>query len=404
MTVEMPALSAVIARLANPENNLAAYGGIVFPIALIVESPIIMLLSASTALCKDLPTYRKLYRFMMIAGAILTALHILVAFTPFYYVVVRSLIGVPESIVEPGRLGLMLITPWTWAIAYRRFQQGVLIRFGYSRAVGVGTVVRLTAGGFVLVAGYVIGSLPGVAVGAIAQSLGVLSEAVYAGWRAQRVIRQELNLAPLVPEVSWKSFANFYIPLAMTSLIGFLWQPVGSAALSRMPEPLISLAVWPVASGLVNMFRSFGYAMNEVVVALLDKPGSYRSIQRFVFILASVVTGLQLLVLLSPAAMFWFAGVSALSPALSSLAMNSFWLAIPMAGLTVFQSWFQGTIVTGRKTRAIPEATGIFLGVFLVIALIGILSAQLTGLYVGMVGFVLQIWPRPAGCGCAAGM
>jgi hypothetical protein len=283
----------------------------------------------------------------------------------------------------------MLITPWAWSIAYRRFQQGILIRFGYSREVGMGTVVRLTVGGGVLVVGYWMGTLPGVAVGAIAQALGVLSEAVFAGWRVQRVIKRELKLAPLTEELSWRSFARFYTPLAMTSLIGLLWQPLGSAALSRMPEPLTSLAVWPVASGLVNIFRSFGYAVNEVVVSLLDKKGSYRNILRFVLILASTVTGLQLLVLLTPAAMIWFSGLSALSPKLASLAMNSFWLALPMAGLTVFQSWFQGTIVTSRKTRAIPEATGMFLGVFLIIAMIGINSAQLTGIYVGMVGFVI---------------
>ena len=41
MGMEVPALSAVIARLPDPEINLAAYGGVVFPLALLVESPII---------------------------------------------------------------------------------------------------------------------------------------------------------------------------------------------------------------------------------------------------------------------------------------------------------------------------------------------------------------------------
>ena len=68
MGAELPALSAVIARLPNPVVNLAAYGGVVFPLALIIESPIIMLLAASTALCKDWASYRKLYRFMMVAA------------------------------------------------------------------------------------------------------------------------------------------------------------------------------------------------------------------------------------------------------------------------------------------------------------------------------------------------
>lgn len=50
MGLEGPAISAVIARLANPEINLAAYGGVVFPLTLFIEAPIIMLLAASTAL------------------------------------------------------------------------------------------------------------------------------------------------------------------------------------------------------------------------------------------------------------------------------------------------------------------------------------------------------------------
>src|SRR5512134_1247840 len=88
MAVELPAISAVIARLANPEIHLAAFGGVVFPLALIIESPIIMLLAASTALSKDWASYMRMRRFMMVSGAVLTALHVLVAFTPLYDIVV----------------------------------------------------------------------------------------------------------------------------------------------------------------------------------------------------------------------------------------------------------------------------------------------------------------------------
>ena len=48
MAVEGPFLAAVIARLAEPEYNLAAYG-VAFAFAIIIEAPIIMMLSASTA-------------------------------------------------------------------------------------------------------------------------------------------------------------------------------------------------------------------------------------------------------------------------------------------------------------------------------------------------------------------
>ncbi len=76
MSLELPALSAVIARLPNPDINLAAYGGVVFPLALIFESPIIMLLAASTALSKDYASYKLLRTYTIRAGLILTAVHI----------------------------------------------------------------------------------------------------------------------------------------------------------------------------------------------------------------------------------------------------------------------------------------------------------------------------------------
>ncbi len=107
-----------------------------FPFRLIIEAPIIMLLAASTALSRDLPSYRKIYKFMMLTGFSLTLIHILVAFTPLYYLVVRGIIGSPEEIIEPARIGLMFMTPWTWSIGFRRFQQGVMIRLITLRLCG----------------------------------------------------------------------------------------------------------------------------------------------------------------------------------------------------------------------------------------------------------------------------
>ena len=226
MSVEMPALSAVIARLANPEINLAAYGGIVFPLSLIFEAPIIMLLAASTALNRDTQSYALLRKFMLVAGAVLTTIHMTVAFSPLYYIVVEKIIGVPHEIVEPARIGLMLMVPWSWSIAYRRFNQGIMIRYGYSQAVGAGTIVRLTAGGLVLVAGFLVKSVSGVAVGAAAQALGVFSEAIYASLRVRPVIRQHLPRNWGGESLTWRAFANFYIPLALNSLLFLFWQPI----------------------------------------------------------------------------------------------------------------------------------------------------------------------------------
>jgi len=71
----------------------------------------------------------------------LTLLYISIAFTPLYYFLVEKVIGAPQEIVEPARLAMFFGFPWTFAVAYRRFHQGLMIRFGHSREITTGTPV-----------------------------------------------------------------------------------------------------------------------------------------------------------------------------------------------------------------------------------------------------------------------
>ncbi len=398
MAAEGPALSAVAARLPHPEINLAAFGGVVYPLALIIEAPIIMLLSASTALSRDWDSYQKLKRFTMLMGAILTVIHVLVAFTPLYDVVVVQLIRPPEEIVEPARMGLMIMVPWSWAIGYRRFKQGVLIRFGHSRAVGLGTLVRLGADGIVLVTGYLIGTIPGAVVAAAALAVGVTAEAIYAGLRAQGVIQSQLRGAPAVEEpLTLHSFVDFYTPLAMTSLLRLLAEPLSSAALSRMPRALDSLAVWSIVTGFIFLLRSFGMAYSEVVIALLDEPRSSRGLRRFMIALTGVVTVLLLVMAGTPMSMVWFERVTGLRTELALFSRRALWVALLMPGINVLQSWYQGLLVYSRRTRGVTEAVAIYLVISSALLVGGVMRDRIPGLYVALgaisVGRLIQtIW------------
>lgn len=388
MGIEGPIISAVMARLADPEINLAAFGGVVFPLSLVIESPVIMLLSASVALSKDTASYWRIHRFMMLTSAAMTALHALVAFTPLFDVVAGQWLGVPAETLRPARTGLQIMLPWTWAIGYRRFQQGVMIRFGYSRAVGVGTLVRLGSDVIGLALGALLG-LPGIVVATGAQALGVTGEAVYAGLRVRPILRNELRAAPPVEPLEWMPFFRFYVPLALTSLLTLMWQSLGSSAMSRMPFPVESLAVMPALNGFIFLLRGVGMGYNEVVVALLEEPHSFRPLRRFALLLAGSLLLLHLVMALTPLSRIWFQQVSALRPLLVSMAVPAFLIAVPVPALTVFQSLYQGTIVHGRATRGIPESIIAFLIVFLTVLWAGVASGQVTGLYIGIAALTL---------------
>ena len=128
MGIESPMLAAFVARMAFPEITLAAWGSLVYPISLVVEGPIIMLLTASTALAKDLPSYKKLFKYMLVMSVALSLIHIIIAFTPIFYFVAENLMNVPSSIIEPGRVGLQIITPWPIMVACQSLNKGKWLR------------------------------------------------------------------------------------------------------------------------------------------------------------------------------------------------------------------------------------------------------------------------------------
>ncbi|NLG66114.1 MAG: hypothetical protein GX536_00205 [Actinobacteria bacterium] len=389
MSFEGPAIALVLARLAHPEISLAAYGGLILPLCFLIEAPVVMLLSASTALSRDSQSYRVMRRFMHGLSAGLTLLHAVVAFTPVYYLVARGLIGAPEEIIEPSRIGMMLTLPWTWAIAYRRFNQGVLIRSGLSLAVGTGTMVRLSTELAVLGTAWIVGTIPGAAVAAATLCLGVVAEAFYAKFRVGPV-RKELPIPPPgTPPLTQRGLLSFYIPLSLTSVLLFAANPLVSAAVSRMPEAISSLAVWPVVNSVSFIVRSFGVGFSEVVIAVIERPGAVRQLRRFGIVISAVSFAVFAVLAMPPLATPIYGTVVGLKPELVSLLAKYPWLLAPLPLLAVAQSYCQGAILHGRRTRSVTEAVFVFLFATSAMLVAGVLWGGVVGLPVGMAALVL---------------
>lgn len=390
MSSELPLLSAIITRLPNAEVQLAAYGGVVLPVALIIEAPVLMLLAASVALARDVASYRLMFRFMTTIGVAMTAVHALLAFTPLFDIVLLPLLNPPPEVIEPARLGLRIMLPWTWAIGYRRFQQGVMIRFKRSKYVTIGTVVRLVAAlSVALTAAFVFGA-PGIVTATAAIATGVTVEAVYSRWAVQPVLRGPLLQADAVkPALTLPVFFAFFVPLVLTSLLSLIVQPIGSAAMARMPNALASLAAWPVANGLMFILRSMAFAFNEVVVALIDRPGAFRALWRFTLGLAGSLLLVTALIGFTPLAKLWFHDISGLNLELTALATVGFCWAVLWPSVDVFRNLVQGIAVSSRRTAAISWSMGVFIGVIVVLLTVAVVTQRFEGLPTAMVAFFL---------------
>ena len=389
MSIELPIITSIIARLANPEINLAAYGGVVYPLALIIEAPIVMILAASTALSKDWASYQRLKKYTLIIGISMSALHLIIAVTPLYYFIVEVLLHVPPEVVEPARWGVLVMTPWTFGIGVRRFQQGAMIRFNRSHMVGETTVVRLITVSIILMISMAVKTIPGTVVAGLAQGLAVNMEAIYATLRIRKILPEIKNASLVEKPLTLKRFSSFYVPLAATAAFSLVWMSLISAAISRMPDPLESLAVWSVLTGLLFLLRSPGLAYNEAVVALLDQPRSYRVLRKFTMTASLVSIGVVLLFVLTPASQFWFEKVANLSGKDIQTARIALSIGIPLTLLNLYINYFQGMVVKSEKTRPIFEAVVGFMILLLALLGLGVVIGGVKGVYMASIAFLV---------------
>ncbi|NDC37069.1 MAG: hypothetical protein EBZ48_03345, partial [Proteobacteria bacterium] len=212
MAVEGPVITAVVARLAAPEINLAAFG-VAFAWALIIESPVIPLISASAALCKDVPSFYQLRRFMWQLNGLSTALQLLFVTPPIFNFITGTVLNLPPNVAALAHEASCIMLPWSAAIGYRRFYQGVMIRGGMPRSVAIGTGIRMSSMLVVALILFSTGILSGASSACCILVSAVLAEAVASRIMARAALRQ-LFAQPRAPDqlTSYPELVRFYLP------------------------------------------------------------------------------------------------------------------------------------------------------------------------------------------------
>lgn len=361
MSLEGPYLAATVARLPSPVANLAAYG-LAFSLAWLAESPIIMLLTASTALAKDGPSFRALRRFVLLLNGLVTLLLLLILLPPVFHALTGGLLGLPPEVARLTHQAALFLLPWPAAIGLRRFYQGLLVRNHQTRRVAYGTVVRLglmsaTAAGLALAS-----PLPGAAIGALSLSAGVVGEALASRWMARRLVR-DLLAEPVEgrPGPGMGDLARFYLPLALTSMIAMSAGPLLTFFMGHGPHPLACLAAWPVVQSFAFLFRSGGVAFQEVGVALGGEDPA--GVRRAATLLALAASGLFALVLFTPLAELWLGRVVGLGPELLPYALASARLLVLLPALEFVLSFNRSRWILKGRTGVISAATALEVGV-----------------------------------------
>jgi hypothetical protein len=372
MATEGPFLAAVIARLADPKFNLAAYG-VAYSFGVLIEAPIIMIMSASTALVRNKHSYFKLRNFTFALNGICTLIMIIFVVPPIFYFIVEKMIGLPPNVAGITHQACIALLVWPGSIGYRRFYQGLLIRSNLTRRVAYGTIIRLSTMASSSLICYFFFQLNGALVGTLSLSLSVMAEAIAIRVMSRSTVNRfkSMEVGHNGGEaLGYRYIAKFYFPLAMTSILSLGVHPLVTFFMGQSRMPLESLAVLPVINSLVFIFRSMGLSFQEVGIALMGEQNkNFKILRNYAAILCfSVIAGLCLITF-TPLSQVWFNKLSGLSLELTNFARIPARILSVLPGLTVLISFQRAILVKKEKTTPITIATSIeVLTIFLLLA------------------------------------
>ena len=356
MAVEQPSLNAAMARLPRAALHLAAFE-VAFGLTLVIESPILQMLSAGTALVTGRRSYRSLLRFMHSLAVILTAAQFVLSRPVVFSWIAGGLLGVPAETVEPARQVYAILVPFSALVGYRRLWQGALIRAGETGLVARTMVLRLVATvGFLVVGGVMnlrggAGVPAGHVVAATALLIGVFTGAVSSWWYFRRRVLPRLTDNPEEEVKGLGQLLAFYVPLSLTSVMALVSRPVLAFGISRSVAPFLSLAAWPVVQSLLFMFTSIGLSYQEAVVAKMGTHGENEGVlRRFGLIFSGILTALFIVLAYTGGSALWFDHIAGLEPELIALARPAMMVLVLMPLLITGRSYFSGVLVSRDST------------------------------------------------------
>ncbi len=390
MAVDGSYLSSLAARGADPKHNLAAMN-LALSVAIFIESPVFMLLSASTALSRDYQSFKKILNFTLIFSTLIFILMCLLAIPQVFYWVCDSILKSPP-VIQPLAYDAYLFTlPWPILVGYRRTYQGFLIRHNLTRLVGVGTVLRLI---ILLLSGLILlyFKFPGATIATVSLLFAVTFEAICARVFADPLLKRLKTEHSTEEIISYAEIWSFYYPLALTAFISLGLQPALTFFMGRSRLPLESMAVLPVIGGLVQYFNSIGFSYQDAVIALSGREGEdFEALKKFALKLSAISFLLMIFITATPLSHLYFIKLSGLSEELAQLSIGPalIFSLIPLG--FVFKFTMRGVLIKARITSALTISSVVEIGALTVCLLVLTQATNLVGIYAAAISSVVAL-------------
>ncbi|MEN8097948.1 MAG: hypothetical protein ABFQ89_02625 [Chloroflexota bacterium] len=386
MTLEPLIVSAFLANGNAAELNLAAYT-VMFSIALVIEAPVIMLVSAATALVRSRQSFNQLMRFTLALAGVVVAIGFVFALTPLFDLIVLRIMGIPPAAAEVARPALVVMAIWSFPVAWRRFFQGVLIAHDRTPVVTMATICRLLSLSAALFIGSRVAPDRMLLVSAIAMQVAVFAEAAFVTPSGLKVLRSLPSGDS--DRLSMKTLVRFYQPLATMMLIRQASRPLLSAGIAAALLPQRSLAAWPVAWSILLLPFGMTMGIEQLAIAKGTNNENKCKVRRFVWTVGLILSVIVALIAFTPLAKPLIIALFDLDPELQPMVILTLRIAMTLPLWQSSQGLLRGNAIRDERTTDVRTAVVVALLVTALVAVVGPKTAAVTGIIIGAVATML---------------
>ncbi len=360
MALETPICVSVISQSANDKVNLAGYA-MMLGLTILMESPVIDLLSTATTFGQNRHNYRLLSKFTWIMMAVVTVVHSAVAFTPLFWVVTEGILNTEHAVAAAARPAMQIMCVWSAFIGWRRYLHGLMIRAGVTKPISVGTLVRVMTVAVVAFGCFKFTQLDGLVITGLALLVSVIAETMFIHYVSRQIVHERFVADEVGTGVktTLAGLFKFHAPLTASSFIMIASLPLIVWAINESPQPVLYLAAWQVATTLMWLFRSVTFALPEAVIALYSNASRMRSLIRFCATVGAVLSGLLLLLSLTKADAWIFRNVLGAPEELVEPARVAMILAVLLPVGTAITASVRGFLTAHHITSARLWAIGV---------------------------------------------
>lgn len=384
LNIEIPVITAIVSQ-GNEGNSLAIFG-IALSIIVAVNGAVIPFTPAVISLGNSQKNLKKIKQYAAVLCLMVASLFLLLFFSPFNTYVFRSFLNLEQETIPFLQSALLGFFPAVFFVAWRRYQQGILIKQKNTKPIFYATLLRIV---FSVITALVLDSLTSAniaVIGTVSLTVGAFIEALMLFLylktiSKELVLKEEWDLK--TKPINLKSFSRFYGPLTVSTFIPLSYGFIITLGITHAIDRTFALEGWPVLLSLVSLLISPSAEVENVVIPFWKEKENYKPIFQFCALIGGFLSAFLFTILFFPFTFnLYFKKIMGLEEQMVIFIGGNTLFVLFLAPLFfVFKGASRGYLIHIKKTALVQYAT--------FASFLAIIFSILIGNHLGVSGLVI---------------